>query len=118
MEKMLSELFDKLKERHKDDLDELLYLYRGSHLGFMEKCLFNLDRSYQVLDSSRPWLIYWITHSIVVLGHQDLLKKHAMTIANFLKTCENQETGGYGGRPGKKKILKFNFDLNSNVLIY
>lgn len=47
-------------------------------------------------------MVYWITHSIAVLGHQDLLKKHAMTIANFLKTCENETTGGYGGRPGRR----------------
>ena len=73
----------------------------------MEGCLFKLERSYQVLDSSRPWIVYWITHSIAVLGHQDLLKKHAMTIANFMKTCENQTTGGYGGRPGMRFCCLF-----------
>lgn len=89
-----------MKHKHRNDLDELLYLYRGSHLSLLEKCLFTLNRSYQALDASRPWLVYWVAHSIAILGHQDLLKKHAMTIANFLKTCENKETGGYGGRPG------------------
>lgn len=99
------ELFESSREKYKDDLDELLYLFRGTHLNFLEKGLFDLSRSYQVLDSSRPWLVYWITQSIAVLGHQDLLKKHAMTIANFLKTCENKETGGYGGSPGKNATI-------------
>lgn len=100
IEKLLEEMFNRLKIKHRNDLDELLYLYRGSHLGFLEKCLYKLNRSYQVFDASRPWLVYWITHSIAILGHQDLLKKNAMSIAHYLKACENKETGGYGGRPG------------------
>jgi len=100
VEEALLDLFNESKEKHKNDLDELLYLFRGNHLNFLEKSLFNLGSSYATLDSSRPWLVYWITQSIALLGYQDLLKKHAMIIANFLKACVNQQTGGYGGSPG------------------
>lgn len=100
VEKSLIENFDELKDKNSDNLDDLLYLFRGSHMVFFEASLFNLGKNYQILDASRPWLVYWLTHSISLLARQDLLNKHATTIANFLKTCENQTTGGYGGSPG------------------
>ncbi|KAK4336711.1 hypothetical protein RND71_043555 [Anisodus tanguticus] len=100
VENSLRSVFKKMKDKYHKNLDELLFLFRGSHVNFLTSSLHKLSRHYEYFDSSRPWIVYWISQSISVLGHEAILKKNAMHIANYLKTCENQETGGYAGFPG------------------
>jgi len=72
-------------------------LERDSHVEFLQKGLQNLSCSYECLDSSRPWLCYWIVHSLDLLDIS-VSKERALEIANFLSHCQHPN-GGFGGGP-------------------
>lgn len=42
-------------------------LERQSHIIFLQKGLKTLPESFSSLESSRPWILYWITHSLALL---------------------------------------------------
>ena len=44
-------------------------LRREQTLKFLERGLLALSEGYSCLDASRPWLLYWILHSMEILGH-------------------------------------------------
>ncbi|KAK3009579.1 hypothetical protein RJ639_014267 [Escallonia herrerae] len=77
----------------------LLELQRDKHIEFLTKGLRQLGPSFSVLDANRPWLCYWIIHSIALLGDSvdDELEQSAI---DFLDRCQDPE-GGYGGGPGQ-----------------
>ncbi|KAK2991442.1 hypothetical protein RJ640_028525 [Escallonia rubra] len=77
----------------------LLELQRDKHIEFLTKGLRQLGPSFSVLDANRPWLCYWIIHSIALLGDSvdDKLEESAI---DFLNRCQDPE-GGYGGGPGQ-----------------
>lgn len=55
------------------------------------------------LDASRPWVLYWVLHSLAVMGRPidtALRKRAASTLANF-----QNEGGGFGGGPGQLSHL-------------
>ncbi|XP_024541487.1 protein farnesyltransferase subunit beta [Selaginella moellendorffii] len=74
-------------------------LWREEHLDYLLKGMTRLPASFTVLDSSRPWLCYWIVHSMALLGRQLDPALQADTI-EFLKHCKDP-LGGYGGGPGQ-----------------
>lgn len=81
-----------------DDPD-LPTLHREKHIKFCMKGLRNLPSAFECLDSSRPWICYWILHSLYLLDakiDEDLSDR----IVKFLGTCQS-ETGGFGGGPGQ-----------------
>ncbi|XP_069773492.1 protein farnesyltransferase subunit beta isoform X2 [Narcine bancroftii] len=43
-------------------------LQREKHFQYLKKGLRHLSESYSCLDASRPWLCYWILHSLELLG--------------------------------------------------
>lgn len=54
----------------------------------------------QALDASRPWLCYWILHSMNLLNIK-VSKREALNIIKFLSKCQNEDTGGFGGGPAQ-----------------
>lgn len=59
----------------------------------------SLSTNYECLDSSRPWLIYWILNAAHLLNSRfpdDLLSR----VVNFLVKCRSKD-GGFGGGPGQ-----------------
>ncbi|OVA07598.1 Prenyltransferase/squalene oxidase [Macleaya cordata] len=52
--------------RHAQTL--MLEVQRDKHIEFLTKGLKQLGPSFCVLDANRPWLCYWILHSIALLG--------------------------------------------------
>jgi hypothetical protein len=72
-------------------------LMRNDHIAYLNKSLNFISGSYSVLDASRPWMVYWITHSLELLN---ALPDQAMRarVINFLTKCQNT-TGGFGGGP-------------------
>lgn len=59
----------------------------------------SLSTNYECLDSSRPWLIYWILNAAHLLNFRfpdDLLSR----VVKFLVKCRSK-TGGFGGGPGQ-----------------
>ncbi|KAJ7974562.1 Protein farnesyltransferase subunit beta [Quillaja saponaria] len=81
----------------------MLELQRDNHLQFLNKGLRYLGPSFCVLDANRPWLCYWILHSIALLGDcvEDELEDN---IIDFLNRCQDPN-GGYGGGPGQMPHL-------------
>ncbi|RDD41265.1 Protein farnesyltransferase subunit beta [Trichoplax sp. H2] len=79
--------------------DGRIQLFIRQHLNYLNNSLKKLPQSYQCLDASRPWLVYWILHSL------DLLKKtppeeFKHSIIDFLSRCQSPD-GGFGGGPGQ-----------------
>lgn len=76
---------------------DLPTLHKKNHSKFSLKGLRNLPSSFECLDSSRPWICYWIIHSLYLLDTKinDIMSEN---MVRFLQTCQN-ETGGFGGGP-------------------
>ncbi|CAF4908296.1 unnamed protein product, partial [Rotaria sp. Silwood1] len=69
-------------------------LHRDKHVTFLLKGLRHLSRTYESLDASRPWLIYWITQSLYLLDEQ-LSDSFINDICDFLQRCQHPD-GGFG----------------------
>lgn len=82
------------------DTDPLLpKLFKHEHLRYLSNSLRVLSSSYECLDSSRPWLVYWILNASYVLGNQ-YPESLQMDILDFLHRCRSIN-GGFGGGPGQ-----------------
>ncbi|XP_061348573.1 protein farnesyltransferase subunit beta isoform X2 [Gastrolobium bilobum] len=87
----------------------MLELQRDKHIEFLSKGLRHLGSAFTVLDAkccwlcSRPWLCYWILHSIALLGESvdDELQDDTV---DFLNRCQDPN-GGYAGGPGQMPHL-------------
>ncbi|KAK3517040.1 hypothetical protein QTP70_033842 [Hemibagrus guttatus] len=78
-------------------------LLREQHYQYLKKGLRHLSDAYECLDASRPWLCYWILHSL------ELLEEHvppsvASDVCQFLARCQSP-TGGFAGGPGQHAHL-------------
>ncbi|XP_002735484.1 protein farnesyltransferase subunit beta-like [Saccoglossus kowalevskii] len=74
-------------------------LYKDRHIHYLLKGLKNLSESYECLDASRPWLCYWILHSLYLLGEQ-ISEEQSSRVVQFLKRCQDPD-GGFAGGPGQ-----------------
>ncbi|CAI0455327.1 unnamed protein product [Linum tenue] len=65
----------------------ILELQRDKHVEYLTRGLQQLGPSFVVLDANRPWLCYWILHSIALLGESvdDELEDNAI---DFLSRCQ------------------------------
>jgi protein farnesyltransferase subunit beta len=59
-------------------------LNRDATVAFLLKGLHNLSEGYSCLDASRPWLVYWIVHSLELLGEFVDDEKQKRAIISFL----------------------------------
>lgn len=78
-------------------------LYRHEHTVYLKNSLSNLSSAYECLDSSRPWLVYWILNAAALL-HERFTPAEREAIVNFLIKCRSP-TGGFGGGPGQHAHL-------------
>jgi protein farnesyltransferase subunit beta len=74
-------------------------LFRDEHVSYLMKGLIHLPRSYESLDASRPWIAYWILHSLELLA-EPIPEEVCQKVISFLSTCQCP-TGGYSGGPGQ-----------------
>lgn len=74
---------------------ELLYSAPLLTIDYLKSGLNGLDSGYTTLESSRPWLCYWMTHSLSLLG-EDFPDETKMRIINTLNSLRSNR-GGYGG---------------------
>ncbi|KAI5442418.1 protein farnesyltransferase subunit beta [Lathyrus oleraceus] len=81
----------------------MLELQRDKHVEYLSKGLRHLGSTFSVLDANRPWLCYWIIHSIALLGESidDDLEDNTV---DFLNRCQDPN-GGYAGGPGQMPHL-------------
>lgn len=79
-------------------------LFRDKHVNFLKKSLYILPSFLEtVFDASRPWLCYWILHSLEILD-EPLTQERKTSFANFLSLCQHPD-GGFGGGPGQDAHL-------------
>lgn len=78
-------------------------LHRERHVAFCMKGLSHLSQGYQDLDASRPWLCYWILHSLELLD-VPIYAEMKSSVANFLAKCQHPD-GGFSGGPGQQAHL-------------
>lgn len=74
-------------------------LHKSKHLNYLKRGLHNLSDSYSCLDASRPWLCFWILHSLELL-HEPIPEETASDIAAFLEKCQHAD-GGFCGGPSQ-----------------
>ncbi|KAA0053672.1 protein farnesyltransferase subunit beta [Cucumis melo var. makuwa] len=65
----------------------MLELQRENHIEYLTNGLNHLGPSFRVLDANRPWICYWILHSIALLGDSVDAELEARAI-DFLNRCQ------------------------------
>ncbi|XP_044501308.1 protein farnesyltransferase subunit beta-like [Mangifera indica] len=81
----------------------MMELQRDNHMEYLLRGLQQLGPSFCVLDANRPWICYWILHSIALLGQSIDVALEDRTI-DFLSRCQDPD-GGYAGGPGQMPHL-------------
>ncbi|XP_029454753.1 protein farnesyltransferase subunit beta-like isoform X2 [Rhinatrema bivittatum] len=80
-----------------------LVLEREKHFHYLKRGLRHLSDAYECLDASRPWLCYWILHSLELLD-EPVPESVASDVCQFLARCQGPG-GGFGGGPGQHPHL-------------
>uniref|UniRef100_A0A182NRS6 Protein farnesyltransferase subunit beta n=1 Tax=Anopheles dirus TaxID=7168 RepID=A0A182NRS6_9DIPT len=78
-------------------------LHRADHARYLQLSLERLSTAYECLDSSRPWMVYWILNAASILNlrfSDELLDR----VVDFLVKCRSKD-GGFGGGPGQDPHL-------------
>lgn len=73
------------------------FLLREEHVAFLEKSLVSLPVQFVSLNSSKPWLLYWILHSMELLN-VEIQDESVKAAINYIEKCQ-VESGGFGGGP-------------------
>ncbi|KAH9790658.1 protein farnesyltransferase subunit beta [Citrus sinensis] len=81
----------------------MMELQRKNHVEYLLRGLQQLGPSFCSLDANRPWICYWILHSMALLGEFVDADLEDRTI-EFLSRCQDPN-GGYGGGPGQMPHL-------------
>lgn len=108
VEHSISKHYENFKAMIKSADDKLVLnnfpkLNRDVHLSYLKKGLRHLSESYECLDASRPWLCYWVLHSLELLDYpisDDVVSQ----VSVFLSKCQCP-TGGFAGGPGQEAHL-------------
>lgn len=91
-------------------------LKRQNHIEFLTNSLSYLSTSYECLDSSRPWLVFWILNAATLLGHKFPLDLQNRVVL-FLEKCRDPK-GGFCGGPYQMPHLASTYAaVNALVLI-
>jgi len=78
---------------------------RAEHAAYLRAGLGSLSSGYVSLDASRPWLTYWISHSLELLGPPYAIEDEAADeVVSFLQRCQVSTTGGFAGGPHPGQI--------------
>lgn len=75
-----------------------LLLNRDRHISYLHGGLQHLPSGFIVLDSSRPWICFWIIHSLALLEAPLPSDVSEQAVIDFLATCQDT-AGGYAGGP-------------------
>uniref|UniRef100_A0A8C4QMA7 Protein farnesyltransferase subunit beta n=1 Tax=Eptatretus burgeri TaxID=7764 RepID=A0A8C4QMA7_EPTBU len=78
-------------------------LLREKHYFYLKRGLKQLSVAYECLDASRPWLCFWILHSLELLG-EPIPETVASDVCKFLAKCQDP-SGGFSGGPGQQPHL-------------
>lgn len=76
---------------------------RNKHTEFLCRLLGGLPQAFVSLDASKPWLVYWISHALLLLGPA----KQRPGFVAALRRCIH--SGAFGGGPGQIPHLATTF---------
>ena len=108
-------LFEK-SEKASAELDDIPVLNRHKTINFLKRGLGHLSEGYECLDASRPWLVYWIVHSLELLN-EPITEEDKSILVKFLAKCQDPD-GGFAGGPGQLAHLAPTYAaVNSLVII-
>ena len=107
-------LFEKAEAAHAE-LDDLPVLNRPKTVNFLRRGLKNLSEGYECLDASRPWLVYWIVHSLELLD-QPISEEEKSALVKFIGKCQDPD-GGYAGGPGQVPHLAPTYAAVNSLII-
>lgn len=79
---------------------ESVPLTREEHIAYCRAGLERLPKQMSSLDASRPWLCYWMSHSLELLG-SPVDTRCAARLTDFLGTRCQDRDGGFAGGPGQ-----------------
>ena len=94
VERSVSAIYSKLRDSN-DVVGEGVHLLREKHLHYLKRGIRHLSANFECLDASRPWLCYWILHSMALLDCP-IPDDVARDVVGFLSKCQSP-TGGFGG---------------------
>uniref|UniRef100_A0A8C0P5C4 Protein farnesyltransferase subunit beta n=1 Tax=Canis lupus familiaris TaxID=9615 RepID=A0A8C0P5C4_CANLF len=95
VEEKIQDVFSSYKFNH---LVPRLILQREKHFHYLKRGLRQLTDAYECLDASRPWLCYWILHSL------ELLDEPIPQMVSTIYECPSPFFGGGQGRHFQKLI--------------
>lgn len=98
LEERITALYRDFVDTPLSDVSEGLLLNREQHVSYLHGGLQYLPSGFIVLDSSRPWICFWIVHSLALLDAPLPPQVPADAITAFLAQCQDPE-GGFGGGP-------------------
>ena len=98
LEKKIMPSYQELENLEGDEFDELLELNRAMHVAYVQNGLGQLGPGFAVLDASRPWICYWLLHSLALLDAPMPKDISGDDVVAFLGHCQHPE-GGFGGSP-------------------
>ncbi|AFZ79936.1 farnesyltransferase subunit beta, putative [Theileria equi strain WA] len=82
-------------------------LMRESHISYISGYLSSHGTPKKLrlehLSCSRPWVIYWALHSLLILGAD--IKVYRQRAINTIMSCWDEVDGGFGGGPDQKGHL-------------
>jgi protein farnesyltransferase subunit beta len=93
-------------------------LHRDRHLEYIDGVLDSrreLGEEYLGLEASQTWILYWIAHSMNILG-RNLKVSELEGIIRFCESCRS-EKGGFGGGPGHRPHIAATFAAVSALCI-
>ncbi|KAJ8546330.1 hypothetical protein K7X08_018913 [Anisodus acutangulus] len=114
VERQVREIYDYFYSIPPNSQSVILELQRDKHFDYLTRGLRKLGPSFSVLDSNRPWLCYWILHSIVLFGESIDAKLETDAI-DFLTRCQDKD-GGYGGGPGQMPHLATSYAAVNSLI--
>lgn len=79
-------------------------LAREKHVSFALNGLAHLPRKTATLSSGQPWLLFWITNTLELLGEQ-IQYESKLKVVEYLKACICPETGAFCGGPYQRSHL-------------
>ncbi|ORE21973.1 terpenoid cyclases/Protein prenyltransferase [Rhizopus microsporus] len=82
------------KNTNKQSIEDIR-LKRQKHIAYLKRGLNGLDQWASALDASKPWLLYWILHSLDLMEYtfeKELIDRAIETIKHW-----QIPTGGFGG---------------------
>eukprot|EP00891_Asterochloris_glomerata_P004559 jgi/Astpho2/4559/e_gw1.00067.409.1_t len=100
LERRVADLYSDLQEAPLQDLEIGLILMRSKHVSYLHDGLHTLPAGFISLDASRPWICYWIVHSLALLQAPLPNTMSPGKSCIFLGHCQHRE-GGFGGGPGQ-----------------